>query len=93
MEKPDTGKVYVHCKAGIHRTGVIGAVYRFNNYGWDYDKAYKEMKDYNYSNGLVHGKLGSFVKKYSRDFEYHRAQAAKAKATAAAATAGAATSN
>ncbi|HKP71202.1 MAG TPA: tyrosine-protein phosphatase [Pyrinomonadaceae bacterium] len=64
VNNPDTGKFYVHCKAGIHRTGVVGAAYRYTNYGWDYDKVYKEMKDYNYSNGLVHGKLGSFVKKW-----------------------------
>lgn len=60
----ETGKFFVHCKAGIHRTGVVGAAYRYTKYGWDYDQVYKEMKDYNYSNGLVHGKLGSFVKKW-----------------------------
>lgn len=91
MEKPDTGKVYIHCKAGKHRTGVIGAAYRYNKYGWDYDQVYKEMKDYDYSNGLVHGKLGSFVKKYGADFAWQKAQAAKAKTAAAAA--GAATAN
>lgn len=60
---PLTGKFFVHCKAGIHRTGVVGAAYRYTRYGWAYDQVYKEMKNYNYSNGLVHGKLGSFVKK------------------------------
>src|SRR5215218_8673653 len=38
---PSTGPMFVHCKAGIHRTGVAGAVYRFTKYGWDYDKAYQ----------------------------------------------------
>ncbi|MEP7148945.1 MAG: tyrosine-protein phosphatase [Acidobacteriota bacterium] len=64
VNSADTGKFFVHCKAGIHRTGVVGAAYRYTNYGWNYDQVYKEMKDYNYSNGLVHGKLGSFVKKW-----------------------------
>jgi protein tyrosine/serine phosphatase len=64
VDNPETGKFFVHCKAGIHRTGVAGAVYRYTKYSWDYDQVYKEMKDYNYSNGLVHGKLGSFVKKW-----------------------------
>ena len=63
VKNPDTGKFFVHCKAGIHRTGVIGAAYRYTNDGWNYDQVYKEMKDYNYSSGLVHGALGSFVKK------------------------------
>lgn len=64
VNNPETGKFFVHCKAGIHRTGVVGAAYRYTKYGWDYDNVYKEMKNYNYSNGLVHGKLGSFVKKW-----------------------------
>jgi len=67
MNDESTGKVYVHCKAGIHRTGVAGAVYRFTKYGWDYDKAYLEMKNYNFSSGLVHGSLKGYVKDYYAD--------------------------
>lgn len=63
MDRPDTGKAFVHCKAGIHRTGVVGAAYRYTKYGWNYDQVFKEMKDYNYSDGMVHGALGAFVKK------------------------------
>jgi tyrosine-protein phosphatase SIW14 len=67
VDNPETGIFYVHCKAGIHRTGVAGAVYRFNKYGWDYDKAYREMKNFEFSSGLVHGALKSYVKDYYRD--------------------------
>lgn len=66
---PETGKFYVHCKAGIHRTGVAGAIYRFENYGWNYDKAYKEMKNYDFYTGFFHGKLKSYVKKYPGKME------------------------
>jgi tyrosine-protein phosphatase SIW14 len=69
MNDSSTGTVYVHCKAGIHRTGVAGAVYRFTKYGWDYDKAYQEMKNYNFTSGLVHGSLKSFVKDYAENIE------------------------
>jgi len=62
---PASGKIYFHCKAGIHRTGTMGAVYRINHDGWDYDKAYTEMRNYQFSAGLFHGGLKSFVKKYS----------------------------
>lgn len=75
VNNSETGKFFVHCKAGIHRTGVVGAAYRYTNYGWDYDKVYKEMKDYNYSNGLVHGKLGSFVKKWGKRLATEKAEA------------------
>jgi len=79
-----TGKFFVHCKAGIHRTGVIGAAYRYTTYGWDYDKLYKEMKDYNYSSGLVHGALGSFVKKMGSRYADEKARAASMQPVAAA---------
>lgn len=72
---PATGKMFVHCKAGIHRTGVAGAVYRFTKYGWDYDQAYEEMKNYNFSSGLVHGSLKSYVKDYARKLEGRKAAA------------------
>src|SRR3982751_5597376 len=62
LNNPETGTVYVHCKAGIHRTGITAAIYRMEKYGWDYDKAYQEMKNYNFSAGLVHGALKGFVK-------------------------------
>ncbi len=83
LEHPDTGTVYVHCKAGRHRASVAGAAYRYTKYGWDYDKVYKEMKNYRYSSGLVHGKLGSFVKKWGQKLESERASAAKAAAASA----------
>ena len=66
LNNPETGTVYVHCKAGIHRTGITAAVYRMEKYGWDYETAYKEMKNYNFSTGLVHGALKSYVKDYAR---------------------------
>lgn len=73
---PETGVFYVHCKAGIHRTGVAGAVYRFTKYGWDYDQSYREMKNYNFSSGLVHGALKSYVKDYARKMETQKARIA-----------------
>lgn len=71
---PETGPFYVHCKAGIHRTGVAGAVYRFTKYGWDYDKTYKEMKNYNFSAGLFHRSFKSYVKDYAGKMETQKSQ-------------------
>ena len=72
----ETGAFYLHCKAGIHRTGVLGAVYRFTEYGWDYDKAYKEMKNYNFTWWMVHGMLKSYVKNYAEKMEDEKAKLA-----------------
>lgn len=74
MSDPETGVVFVHCKAGKHRTGVTGAVYRYKNYGWNYEKTYKEMKNYNFTIWLVHGRLKTFVKDYRRKMEKEQAK-------------------
>jgi protein tyrosine/serine phosphatase len=73
VNDPASGKVYFHCKAGIHRAGTMGAVYRINHDGWDYDKAFAEMKNYQFSAGMFHGGLQSFVKKYATRMATERA--------------------
>jgi protein tyrosine/serine phosphatase len=60
---PD-GVFYVHCKGGRHRTGVMGAVYRYNSDGWNYDQVYKEMKQYDYYSRWGHGALKEYVQDY-----------------------------
>jgi protein tyrosine/serine phosphatase len=62
---PETGKFYVHCAGGRHRTGVIGAVYRFINYNWTYDQVYAEMKDYDFYTRWGHGDMKKFVQDYA----------------------------
>jgi protein tyrosine/serine phosphatase len=63
-EDPATGKFYVHCAGGRHRTGVMGAVYRFNNYHWNFDQVYKEMKDYDFYTAWGHGDMKKYVEDY-----------------------------
>jgi protein tyrosine/serine phosphatase len=75
---PATGKFFVHCAGGRHRTGVVGAVYRFTKYHWNYDQVYKEMKDYDFYSSWGHGDM----KKYVEDY-WQRIQAGNATATAA----------
>ncbi len=38
VDDPETGKFYVHCAGGRHRTGAMGAVYRFTKYHWNFDR-------------------------------------------------------
>ena len=61
---PATGKFYVHCVGGRHRTGVAGAVYRMTYYGWDYDRTYKEMKDFDFYTRWGHGAMKDYVQDY-----------------------------
>ena len=83
MDDPSTGKFYVHCAGGRHRTGVAGAVYRFNHYNWNYDQVYAEMKKYDFYTRWGHGDMKKFVQDYAVSFHN------KAGATTAAATTGA----
>lgn len=61
---PATGRFFVHCAGGRHRTGVMGAVYRMSHDGWDFDRAYKEMKDYDFYTRWGHGSLKDYVHDY-----------------------------
>jgi uncharacterized protein (TIGR01244 family) len=73
------GPLFVHCVGGRHRTGLIGAIYRYNNYGWDYDTVYREMKNYDYYSRWGHGAIKDYVREY-----YDAMKAAKAAALVAA---------
>jgi uncharacterized protein (TIGR01244 family) len=64
IKDPSTGVFYAHCKGGRHRTGVMGAVYRYNQDGWNYDQVYKEMKQYDYYSRWGHGALKDYVQDY-----------------------------
>ena len=64
IDDPATGKLYIHCAGGRHRTGVIGAVYRFNHDHWNYDQVYAEMKNYDFYTRWGHGAMKQFVQDY-----------------------------
>ena len=67
-DDPATGKWYVHCAGGRHRTGVMGAVYRFNRYNWNYDQVYAEMKKYDFYTRWGHGDMKKFVQDYAANW-------------------------
>ncbi len=69
VEDPATGKFFVHCAGGRHRTGVVGAVYRFNYDKWNLDQALNEMDQYEFNSGYGHSKQKDFVKDYWQQFQ------------------------
>jgi len=75
VDDPTTGKFYVHCAGGRHRTGVMGAVYRFNHYNWNFDQVYSEMKNYDFYTRWGHGDLKKFVEDYSASYQHNAATA------------------
>jgi protein tyrosine phosphatase (PTP) superfamily phosphohydrolase (DUF442 family) len=64
VDDPSTGKFFVHCAGGRHRTGSMGAVYRFEKYGWNYDQVYAEMKKFDFYTSWGHGDFKTFVEDY-----------------------------
>ena len=68
VNDPTTGKFYVHCAGGRHRTGVMGAVYRFNLYNWNYDQVYAEMKKFDFYTRWGHGDMKKFVQDYAANW-------------------------
>ena len=82
VNDPETGKFFVHCAGGRHRTGVMGAVYRFNHYKWDFEQVYSEMKKYDFYTRWGHGDFRKFVQDYAENMQ-------KAATATAAATSGA----
>jgi protein tyrosine/serine phosphatase len=69
IDDPATGKFFVHCAGGRHRTGVVGAVYRFTHDKWNLDQALAEMDQYEFGSGYGHGKQRDFVKEYFQQLQ------------------------
>ena len=70
---PATGKFFVHCAGGRHRTGAMGAVYRYQFYDWNFEQVYAEMKKYDFYTSCGHGAFKDFVQAY-----YEKMRVAKA---------------
>ena len=57
--------IYVHCRGGRHRTGVMTAVYRMQHDGWSADQAFHEMKRYRFGLDILHPEFRRFVYRYT----------------------------
>ena len=73
VSDPSTGKFFAHCAGGRHRTGAMGAVYRYQFYDWNFDQVYAEMKKYDFYTSWGHAAYKDFVQDY-----YDKLQVAKA---------------
>lgn len=81
VDDPATGKFFAHCAGGRHRTGSVGAVYRFEKYGWNYDQAYAEMKKFDFYTKWGHGDFKTFVQDYWNLVQARPAQVSATPAT------------
>lgn len=77
VEDPATGKFFLHCAGGRHRTGVMGAVYRFKYDNWNLEQALAEMDQYEFNSGFGHSKQRDFVRDYWEQFQARNTAAAQ----------------
>jgi protein tyrosine/serine phosphatase len=45
LDNPANYPVLIHCKAGLHRTGILSALYRMEYEGWTAAQAWQELRD------------------------------------------------
>ncbi len=64
VNDPAAQPVYVHCKGGRHRTGVMTAVHRMTNHGWTPDQAFDEMKAFDFGMAFLHPEFKRYVYAY-----------------------------
>jgi protein-tyrosine phosphatase len=64
VNDPAAQPVYVHCKGGRHRTGVMTAAYRMSFDGWTADQAFGEMKRYDFGPDFLHPEFKKYVYGY-----------------------------
>jgi tyrosine-protein phosphatase SIW14 len=69
IDDPSNQPVFIHCKGGRHRTGAMAAIYRMTHNDWTADRAYAEMKHYEFEKGFGHGALKNYVYSYSSQLE------------------------
>lgn len=61
VNDPSMQPVYVHCAGGHHRTGVMTALYRMTEDGWDGKQAFAEMKKFGFGADFLHPEFKKFV--------------------------------
>lgn len=64
VNDPANQPVFVHCHGGRHRAGTMTAIYRITHDGWTADRAYAEMRQYDFESGFGHGGLKAYVYDY-----------------------------
>jgi len=72
VNDPATGKFFVHCAGGRHRTGAMGAVYRYHFYDWNLEQVYNEMRQYDFYTRWGHGSFKVFVEDYHEHMQASR---------------------
>jgi protein tyrosine phosphatase (PTP) superfamily phosphohydrolase (DUF442 family) len=78
MDDPRSCPVLLHCKAGLHRTGVLSAVYRIEYQGWSPQAAFRELRAHGFGNWVC-TRANDYVDQYVLSYRPRTARTALAR--------------
>jgi protein tyrosine/serine phosphatase len=64
VTNPANQPVYVHCIGGRHRTGIMTAIYRMTEDGWNAARAFSEMEQFKFGAVFLHPEFKDFIDHY-----------------------------
>ena len=70
----------IHCKAGLHRTGILTAVYRMEYEGWTPAQAYRELKAHGFGDWActsANDYVNEYVLQYRRGLRHEESEASR----------------
>ncbi len=71
LDNPANYPILLHCQAGLHRTGMLTAIYRMEYEGWSMNRAYDEMRSHGF--GLYNStSANEYVKEYVLEYRPQR---------------------
>ena len=76
MDDPANHPVLLHCRAGLHRTGVLSAVFRMEYQRWTPAQAMRELKAHGFgefASNSSNGYILQYVLQYRRGIRHHAA--------------------
>jgi tyrosine-protein phosphatase SIW14 len=76
LDDPDTYPILFHCRAGLHRTGVLAALYRQEYEGWSREDALRELKNHGFGE-FVSSAANPYIVQYILKYEPRRQQASQ----------------
>ncbi len=65
-DDPNNFPMLIHCKAGLHRTGILAAIFRMEYEGWTPDQAYRELAQHGF--GKECHEANDYVREYVLEY-------------------------
>jgi tyrosine-protein phosphatase SIW14 len=77
MSDPANQPVYVHCRHGQDRTGIVVAAYRMKNQGWSLADAETDMQAFGFNDVWVNFK--KFIRQYGKEIDQKKSMVRSSK--------------